>query len=185
MASVATRIPDSVAHLDLTAVAEVLMKHGANVRNAAAELGVPTSDLRQLTSVNQALINAAYEAEELRLDRAEAAVDEALRSDDSRRKDAAAYFILRNSSRAKRRGWITSSSASVDLTINSNMPPRQVVFRWRTSEDDERDAVAAEAERLRDEGKHVVSIGWDDESKSSNTRPPQRLRARTKSLAMA
>ena len=162
MASVATRIPDSVAHLDLATVAEVLVKHGANVRNAAAELGVPTSDLRQLTLVNQALINAAYEAEELRLDRAEAVVDEALKSDDSRRKDAAAYFILRNSSRAKRRGWITSSSASVELNINANLPPRQIVYRWRTSEDDERDAERAEAERLRDEGKPVVSTGWGD-----------------------
>jgi hypothetical protein len=155
MASVATRIPDSVAHLDLATVAEVLVKHGANVRNAAAELGVPTSDLRQLTLVNQALINAAYEAEELRLDRAEAAVEEALKSDDSRRKDAAAYFILRNSSRAKRRGWITSSSASVDLNINANLPPRQIVYRWRNEDDDKRDAEDAEAERLRDEGKLI------------------------------
>ena len=155
MASVATRIPDSVAHLDLATVAEVLVKHGANVRNAAAELGVPTSDLRQLTLVNQALIHAAYEAEELRLDRAEAAVDEALKSDDSRRKDAAAYFILRNSSKAKRRGWITSSSSTVDLNINSNLPPRTIIYRWRTSEDDERDAEAAEREGLCDEGKLI------------------------------
>jgi hypothetical protein len=131
------------------------VKHGANVRNAAAELGVPTRDLRQLTLVNQALINAAYEAEELRLDRAEAAVEEALKSDDSRRKDAAAYFILRNSSRAKRRGWITSSSASVDLNINANLPPRQIVYRWRNEDDDKRDAEDAEAERLRDEGKLI------------------------------
>jgi hypothetical protein len=166
MASVATRIPDSVAHLDLATVAEVLVKHGANVRNAAAELGVPTSDLRQLTLVNQALINAAYEAEELRLDRAEAAVEEALKSDDSRRKDAAAYFILRNSSRAKRRGWITSSSASVDLNINANLPPRQIVYRWRCDDDDKRDAERAEIERLRDEGKHAVSIGWGDGDKT-------------------
>jgi hypothetical protein len=151
MASVATRIPDSVAHLDLATVAEVLVKHGANVRNAAAELGVPTSDLRQLTLVNQALINAAYEAEELRLDRAEAAVDEALKSDDSRRKDAAAYFILRNSSRAKRRGWITSSSASVDVNVQANRNVNYT-FRWRNSDDDKRDAEVAEAERLRDEG---------------------------------
>ena len=149
MASVATRIPDSVAHLDLATVAEVLVKYGANVRNAAAELGVPTSDLRQLTLVNQALINAAYEAEKLRLDRAEAAVDEALKSDDGRRKDAAAYFILRNSSRAKRRGWITSSSASVDMNIQTNKTVNYT-FRWRTPEDDERDAEGAEAERLRD-----------------------------------
>jgi hypothetical protein len=151
-ASVATRIPDSVAHLDLTTVAEVLVKHGANVRSAAGELGVPTSVLRQLTLVNQALINAAYESEELRLDRAEAVVDEALKSDDSRWKDAAAYFIFRNSSRAKRRGWITSSSASIDMNIQSNKTVNYT-FRWRTPEDDKR----AEAERLRNEGKPVVT----------------------------
>jgi hypothetical protein len=161
MASVTTRIPDSVAHLNLATVAEVLVKHGANVRNAAAELGVPTSDLRQLTLVNQALINAAYEAEELRLDRAEAALDEALRSDDSRRKDAAAYFILRNSSRAKRRGWIVSSSASVDMNIQTNKIVNYT-FRWRTPEDDRRDAERAEEERLREEGKTVIGIGRVD-----------------------
>jgi hypothetical protein len=164
MASVATRIPDSVAHLDLTTVAEVLVKHGANVRNAAAELGVPTSDLRQLTLVNQALINAAYEAEELRLDRAEAAVEEALKSDDSRRKDAAAYFILRNSSRAKRRGWIPSSSASVDVNVQANRNVNYT-FRWRTSEDDERDAERAEAERLRYEGKLIENEAGPEPSK--------------------
>jgi hypothetical protein len=136
MAAVATRVPDSVAHLDLTTVAEVLVKHGANVRSAASELGVPTSDLRQLTLVNQTLINAAYEAEELRLDRAEAVVDEALRSDDSRRKDAAAYFILRNSSRGRKRGWITSSS-SVDLNFSAsaNNQSRPLTFRWRNDSD--------------------------------------------------
>jgi hypothetical protein len=154
MASVATRIPDSVAHLDLKAIAEILVKHGANVRSAAAELGVPTSDLRQLTLVNQALINAAYEAEELRLDRAEAVVDEALKSDDSRRKDAAAYFILRNSSRAKRRGWIPSSSAGAEVNIQTNKNVNYT-FRWRTSEDDKRDAERAEAKQLRDAGKTI------------------------------
>jgi hypothetical protein len=157
MASVATRIPDSVAHLDLATVAEVLVKHGANVRNAAAELGVPTSDLRQLTLVNQARINAAYEAEELRLDRAEATVEEALKSDDSRRKDAAAYFILRNSSRAKRRGWITTASASVDVNVQNNKTVNYT-FRWRNADDP--DPAVDETRRVRDEGKQA--IGWSD-----------------------
>jgi hypothetical protein len=35
-------------------------------------------------------------------------------------------------------------------------------FRGRNSDDDKRDAEAAGAERLREEGKQVVSIGWDD-----------------------
>jgi uncharacterized protein YndB with AHSA1/START domain len=69
---------------------------------------------------------------------------------------------LRNSARAKRRGWITSSVASVDMTVNANLPPRQIVYRWRNEEDDKRDAAAAEIERLHEEGKTVISIGWGD-----------------------
>ena len=40
--------------------------------------------------------------------------------------------------------------------------PREITYRWRTDDDDKRDAEAAEAERLREEGKEVVSISWDD-----------------------
>jgi hypothetical protein len=149
MAFSMSKIPDSVAHLDLAVVAETLVKHGANVRNAAQELGVPTSDLRQLTLVNQALINAAYEAEELRLDRAEAMVDEALKSNDSRRSDAAAYFVLRNSAKARRRGWITSSSSTVDLNVTTNNSSQTIIYRWRNENDP--DPNPEETERLRQE----------------------------------
>jgi hypothetical protein len=38
----------------------------------------------------------------------------------------------------------------VHVTINSNLPPRQIVYRWRTDDDDKRDAETAERERLRD-----------------------------------
>jgi hypothetical protein len=44
----------------------------------------------------------------------------------------------------------------------SPQEPRQ----WRTDADDKRDAERAEAERLRDGGKHVVSIGWGDGGKT-------------------
>ena len=46
--------------------------------------------------------------------------------------------------------------------MSVNAPARTFTFRWRTSEDDERDAERAEAERLTDEGKDVVTIGWGD-----------------------
>jgi hypothetical protein len=36
------------------------------------------------------------------------------------------------------------------------------VYGWRNDDDDRRDAEAAEAERLRAEGKSVISIGWGD-----------------------
>jgi hypothetical protein len=145
MAPVAFRIPDSVAHLDLATVADVLVKHGANVRAAPLELGVPIPDLRQLTLVNQALINAAFEAEERRLDKAESIVDEALASDDSRRRDAAAYFVLRNSAKSKRRGWIPTANASVDLNLNLQSTRTTVIYRWKTDEDER-----IERERLLD-----------------------------------
>jgi hypothetical protein len=41
------------------------------------------------------------------------------------------------------------------LSVTTNAPARTLTFRWRTSEDDERDAEAAEHERLRDEGKRI------------------------------
>jgi hypothetical protein len=40
--------------------------------------------------------------------------------------------------------------------------PRVIEYRWRTDDDDKREAERVEVERLRDEGKHVVSIGWGD-----------------------
>jgi hypothetical protein len=40
------------------------------------------------------------------------------------------------------------------------LPLRQTVYRWRNEDDDKRDAEAAEAEPLLDEGKTVISIGW-------------------------
>jgi hypothetical protein len=49
------------------------------------------------------------------------------------------------------------------MTVNGNLPPRQIVYRWRCDDDDKRDAEAAE--RLRDEGKRVVSIGWGHDDK--------------------
>jgi hypothetical protein len=108
----------------------------------------------------------AFEIVEARLDTAEKNIHEALASEDSRRRDAASFFVLRNSARAKRRGWIVSASGGVDVSINTNLPPRQIVFRWRCDDDDKRDAERAEAERLRDEGKPVVSIGWGDGGKT-------------------
>ena len=97
----------------------------------------------------------AVELEERRLDLAEKNIYEALRSDDSRRRDAASMFTIRNSHRARKRGWITTSTSVAELSVSTSAPARTLTFRWRTSEDDERDAEAAEAEWLRDEGKLI------------------------------
>ena len=171
-------VPATVANLDLAAVVEVLARHACNVTDAARDLGVPPSDLRRLLWANPKLQDEAFEVVEARLDLAEKNIAEALNSDDSRRRDAASFFVVRNSVRAKRRGWITSSVASVDMTVNANPPPRRIVFRWRNEDDDKRDAEAAEAERLREEGKQVISIGWgspDDDKTIEHEGQPRGL----------
>ena len=58
-------------------------------------------------------------------------------SDDSRRRDAASFFVVRNTARAKRRGWIVSASAGVDVSVA--VAPRTVTFRWRRDDDPDPD----------------------------------------------
>ena len=141
-------IPESLSHIDLGDIQAALIDTYANVYSAASALGVPAADLRRLTRAHPQLIDIAIEAGEQRLDLAERNLDQALRSDDSRRRDAAAYFILRNSIRSKRRGWITSSVAAVDPTIAAG-PQREVVYSWRSGD---AAADAAKVARLVAEG---------------------------------
>jgi hypothetical protein len=89
-------------------------------------------------------------------DQAEKNIAEALHSEDSRRRDAASVFVIRNSVRAKRRGWIASLAAAVDLTIAAG-PQQEVVYSWRSGATAADEAKVA---RLVAEGEQVISIGW-------------------------
>lgn len=120
-------VPASLSHLDLGDIQAALIDTRANVYAAASALGVPTADLRRLTRAHPQLIDTAIEAVEQRLDLAERNLDEALHSDDSRRRDAASYFIIKNTVRSKQRGWIPSSAASVDVALAADLPPRRIV----------------------------------------------------------
>jgi hypothetical protein len=108
---------------------------------------------------HSSLQDQAFETVEARLDTAEKNIHEALASEDSRRRDAASFFVLRNTAKAKRRGWITTASASVDVNVQNNKTVNYT-FRWRNADDP--DPGVDETGRLRDEGKTVVSIGWSD-----------------------
>jgi hypothetical protein len=132
-------VRDTVTDLNHDVVVEVLSRHGVNVSGAAAELGVESGDLRRLLWANPKLLDTAVEMEERRLDLAERNIFEALRSDDSRRRDATSFFVIRNTAKAKRRGWIVSASAGVGFTLNNNIPARTVTFRWRGPDDPELD----------------------------------------------
>ena len=165
--------------MDQDIVVEVLSRHGVNVSEAAAELGVGSADLRRLLWANPKLTDAAVEIEERRLDLAEKNIYEALTSDDPRRRDAASMFTIRNSHRARKRGWSTTSTSAAELSVSANAPARTLAFRWRTSEDDERDAEAAEAQRLREEGKHAALVGGGNDGRLSSTRLDRSLRTRS------
>ena len=149
------KVPDTVGRLDPDVLVEVLSRHGVNVSDAAGELGVASADLRRLLCAKPHLTDMAVELEERRLDLAEKNIYEALCSDDPRRRDAASMFTIRNSHRARKRGWITTSTSAAELSVSVNTPARTLTFRWRNSDDDLRDAEAAERERLRDEGKLI------------------------------
>jgi hypothetical protein len=129
-------VPDSIKHLDADVLVEVLSRHGVNVTEAADELGVASADLRRLLWARPQLVDAAAEIEERRLDLAERNIYEALKSDDPRRRDAASMFTIRNSHRARKRGWITTSTSAAELSVNVNADqPRTITFRWRSSDD--------------------------------------------------
>ena len=85
-------LPATVAHLDVDAVADVLINHHANIRNAARALNVPSGDLRKRVLLDERLSAAAVESIELKLDVAEANLHEALGSEDPRRRDAVSMF---------------------------------------------------------------------------------------------
>jgi hypothetical protein len=96
-------IPPSCADLDLMKVRRELIRAGGNVTAAARKLGVPVHDLRQTTRATPGLLEAALEAEEQALDKAEAELMRALRSPDPTKRLAAAAYLLRKSPAARRR----------------------------------------------------------------------------------
>ena len=132
-------VPAAVADLDLALVAEVLARNGCNITDASADLGVPPSDLRRLLWANPKLQDEAFEVVEARLDLAEKNIAQALTSEDSRRRDPASFFVVRNSARARRRGWLTSASAGAEVSVGADLPPRRIIISWESSEDDAND----------------------------------------------
>jgi hypothetical protein len=128
----APNVPATVASYAPNMVSEALARHACNVSDAAKDLGVPPSDLRRLLWANPKLQDEAFEAVEARLDLAEKNIAEALRSGDGRERLAASMFTIRNSHRARKRGWITSSTSAAELSVSaSSDQPRTITFSWQ------------------------------------------------------
>jgi hypothetical protein len=134
-------LPATVSNLDFAVVVEALTRRACNVTDTAHDLQVPPSDLRRLMWANPQLQDQAFEVVEARLDLAETNIAASLRSGDGRERLAASMFVIRNSHKARKRGWITSSSSAAELSVSAELDrPRKITFSWRRpdGEDDER-----------------------------------------------
>lgn len=107
-------VPASCIDLDLKRVYRELVRTGGSIVAAANRLNVPPQDLRRLSIQIPVLVEAALEAEEQNLDKAEGVVREALDSEDKMRRFKAAAFVLRRSAAAKRRGWGKPAEPAAD-----------------------------------------------------------------------
>ena len=157
------RPPASCADLDLAVVERTLAKHYGDIAGAAGELGVSGPDLKRLTWAKPQLLEEADLERMSVIAQVWHVLITALDSEDWRRRAWASDKIMSS--------WLARDhplaparrGASVDVSAG---PPRVIEYRWRTDDDDKRDAERAEAERaeaerLRDEGKTVVSIGCE------------------------
>src|ERR1700722_18071593 len=159
------KVPDSCEHLDLALVERVLAKHHAYFPAAASELGVLPADLKRLTWAKPHLLDEAHEEMEAVVARAWGQLIAALYSDDPRRQMWASDKIISSwMARDHPLAPARRRSAATDVSVQSKKTV-DYTFCWRNSDDDKRDAEAAEHERARDEGKPVVSIGWGDGGK--------------------
>jgi hypothetical protein len=119
-----SNLPASCIDLDLKRVYRELVRTGGSIIAAAHRLNVPPEDLRRMTTQVPVLLEAALEAEEQNLDKAEGVMREALDSDDKMRRFKAAAFVLRRSAAAKRRGWGKPAEPAADPELAA------VTIKW-------------------------------------------------------
>jgi hypothetical protein len=159
------KIPDSCADLCPAKVVRALERSFGQIPPAARELGVPIPDLRRLTWARPRLLEEALEEHELAVSQAMGVVIQALYSDDLRRQMWASEKIM-SSWLARDHSLAPARRRSAATDVFRNNKTVNYTFRWRTSEDDKRDAEAAERERLRDEGKLIeYEVGTEPSNK--------------------
>jgi hypothetical protein len=157
------KVPAACADLDLAQVSRVLAKHYGDIAGAARELGVSGPDLKRLTWAKPQLLEEAELERMGVISQVWHVLITALDSPNWRRRAWASDKIMSS--------WLARDhplaparrSAATDVSAQSN---KNYTSRWRNSDDDKRDAEAAEAGRLLDEGKTVVSIGLGDDGKT-------------------
>ena len=91
------KFPPGCAHLDLREVERVLVRHRANISEAAKELGVSQTDLRKLTWHSPKLLEEALLWCDVYVNRCNGLLIEALHSKSRRRREWASDKILSSS----------------------------------------------------------------------------------------
>jgi hypothetical protein len=153
------KVPAACADLDLALVGRTLAKHYGDIPAAARELKVSGPDLRHLTWARPEVLEEARDRCEDVVARAWGQLIEALYSDDLRSQMWACDKIM--SSWLARDHPLAPARRGAGVGASAG-PPRVIEYRWRTDDDDKRDAEAAEVKGPREEVKHVISIGWGD-----------------------
>jgi hypothetical protein len=121
-----SKVPGSLADIDLEKVKRALFKHEGNVAAAAKTLGVDSIDLRRLCWAKYELVELALEMAHRIVDRAQARLIEALNGEHPERRLRAALFVLSHSAAARERGWCRGSS---DIYA-ADPPPAPTVAIW-------------------------------------------------------
>jgi hypothetical protein len=110
-----TKVPASLANIDLDRVRRALFKADGNLNRAAKALKVASSDLRRRTWRHPTLIMDTLEQARRLVDKAESKLRQALDSDHKERSLRAATFILSHSAVARAGGWGRHGGASGDF----------------------------------------------------------------------
>ena len=93
---------ENLKDIDRALIVEALIKAEGSTIKAAKALNVRTGDLRRLCRTEPIIIEAALEATELALDKAEARIFRSLRKGQLSNRLQAASFILKRSRKARR-----------------------------------------------------------------------------------
>jgi hypothetical protein len=110
--------------LEARDVRSALWLCAGDIRKAAERLGVPLARVRAFVKNSPWVQRELYEARERILDRAEEVLLEALFSDDAKRRDSAALFILKKSEMGRQRMHALTDHLKLDP--NADRP----VIRW-------------------------------------------------------
>ena len=92
---------ENLKDIDRALIVEALIKAEGSTIKAAKALKVRTGDLRRLCRIEPIIIEAALEATELALDKAEARIFRSLRKGQLSNRLQAAAFIVRRSRKAR------------------------------------------------------------------------------------